>query len=76
MILLLLMIFIYCNRNFFGHLVEIRGDKYADVIDKESPDVYIIISIYEEVLHKCSIFLCLEITIKFLLTGLSGFTAN
>ena len=36
-------------RNFFGHLVEIRGDKYADIIDKESPDVFIIISIYEEV---------------------------
>ena len=39
----------FCDRNFFGHLVEIRGDKYADTIDKESPDVFIIISIYEEV---------------------------
>lgn len=38
-----------CARNFFGHLVEIRGDKYAEIIDKESPDVFVIISIYEEV---------------------------
>ena len=42
-----------CDRNFFGHLVEIRGDKYADTIDKESPDVFVVISIYEEVQCTC-----------------------
>ncbi|XP_065909139.1 phosducin-like protein [Dysidea avara] len=36
------------KRHFFGHLMEIRGDKYAETIDKESPDIFVVISIYEE----------------------------
>jgi len=43
------MIAVCVLRHFFGHLMEIRGDKYAETIDKESPDIFVVISIYEEV---------------------------
>lgn len=40
-------------RRYYGNLFEIRGDKYADVIDNAPKDVIVIIHIYDEFLSEC-----------------------
>ena len=40
-------------RRYYGNLFEIRGDKYADVIDNAPKDVIVIIHIYDEVGRLC-----------------------
>lgn len=41
------------QRRYFGNLLEIRGDKFADVIDNAPSNVFVIIHIYDEFLAAC-----------------------
>ena len=43
-----LSIIIICRQR-FGNLVEVRGDKYATVIDGAPKDIFVLIHIYDEV---------------------------
>lgn len=41
------------NRKRFGNFVEVRGDKYATLIDNSPPGVMLIIHLYSELFHGC-----------------------
>ena len=49
----------HVHRRYFGNLLEIRGDKFADVIDNAPSDVFVIIHIYDEVsVHMLCLRIC------------------
>lgn len=41
------------KRQRFGNLVEVRGDKYATVIDGAPKDIFVVIHIYDEMIPGC-----------------------
>ena len=43
------MVMCVCCRVIFGHLLEVRGDKYATVIDTAPSQTLVLLHIYDEV---------------------------
>ena len=41
------------QRVIFGNLVEVRGDRYANIIDSAPPQTFIIMHIYDEIASSC-----------------------
>jgi len=39
----------HTHRVIFGNLVEVRGDKYANIIDSAPPKTFVVMHIYDEV---------------------------
>ena len=55
------------DRNRFGHLVEVRGDKYDTIIDNALPQTFIVMHIYDEVCCECThhVVSCFHIVVAY-----------